>query len=649
MQIIIFLTSAIIFAVSLLPIVNAQKKKSTRRFAAVAAVGVGGRAATKRKKSGAKVVDGDEDVHRLLARSIQQRLNASSPTSSSDSIGSSYDIDTISKALRSIASTQATLKKIDGTAHEMYQRTHKSSTSLGDEEEEEEEEEDDESDGEEEDEDNEGSSSSSSGNKTKKKKTKLGGLKVAGRMSRNAARVGCIADAFFAAELCELLEDNHLSDLSLDVNDDDEGTLASWTGRKVLLNTTIYSDGDDEATSDQQNHHRLAISILVIYEQDYNGGAGREHGGVDDLLSVTKEELEDDDDGSGERTAQSIPQQNATNTKKPRGRYLIVLSDHFENTQSGHRASSSRSRGSNDLPLIISTLDKPPQRLRMHPKRSEEMDSSSSSSASVCGPLYHMARKVLETVQPVLDMENPVTIATESSEESNADEGNGDENEQGTRASTGDDSESKKAAIHFVGYSLAGGVAAISACIMEGTLPCLQHQQFTGSGSARTSALCLGPPPCLSSNLQSDFVTSIIHGDDVVCRTTHGTINHLCDRARRTIKGGILGRSVGWMGEAVSLTVSGLKGNSNNEKKGVSLVVPGSVYLVRPRRIGGGSSSIHEIGGRGSRESLRAALLWQLNDVLVSKSLWAHHRLDAYIQSLDKVRLKGFGDDPSSD
>ena len=106
------------------------------------------------------------------------------------------------------------------------------------------------------------------------------------------------------------------------------------------------------------------------------------------------------------------------------------------------------------------------------------------------------------------------------------------------------------------------------------------------------------------------------------------------------------------MGEAVSLTVSGLKGNnnnSNNDKKESPFVVPGNVYLVRPRRIGGGSSSIHEISGRGGRESLRAALLWQLNDVLVSKSLWAHHRLDAYIHSLDKVRLKGFADDPTSE
>ena len=34
----------------------------------------------------------------------------------------------------------------------------------------------------------------------------IAGLKVAGRMSRNAARVGCIADALFAAELCELIQ-----------------------------------------------------------------------------------------------------------------------------------------------------------------------------------------------------------------------------------------------------------------------------------------------------------------------------------------------------------------------------------------------------------------------------------------------------------
>lgn len=181
------------------------------------------------------------DAYQLLARSIQKRLNA--PTDSEGS-PSQYDIDSISSALRSLSTTQSALKKIDGTAHEMYQRTHKSSTSL-----------DDESD----DEDNGHDG-------------KVGGLKVKGRMSRNAARVGCLADALFAAELCELImmappatildggaaidgDENEVDTNDIVYNED--GTLAPWTGRKVVLNTTIHSD----------THANFAISVLVIYER----------------------------------------------------------------------------------------------------------------------------------------------------------------------------------------------------------------------------------------------------------------------------------------------------------------------------------------------------------------------------------------------
>ena len=97
------------------------------------------------------------------------------------------------------------------------------------------------------------------------------------------------------------------------------------------------------------------------------------------------------------------------------------------------------------------------------------------------------------------------------------------------------------------------------------------------------------------------------------------------------------------MSQAVKLTVSGLTSSSSSSSKESRLVVPGQVYIVRPRRIGGGSSSIHEVGGRGGN-TLRATLLWQLNDILLSKSLWSHHRLETYIRSLDRVRLKGFAD-----
>lgn len=71
------------------------------------------------------------------------------------------------------------------------------------------------------------------------------------------------------------------------------------------------------------------------------------------------------------------------------------------------------------------------------------------------------------------------------------------------------------------------------------------------------------------------------------------------------------------------------------------LVVPGQAFLIRPRRLGG-VCSMHEVGGlKGGREALRAAVLWQLNDVLLSNSLWKHHQLADYINGLDKVHLRG--------
>ena len=54
---------------------------------------------------------------------------------------------------------------------------------------------------------------------------------------------------------------------------------------------------------------------------------------------------------------------------------------------------------------------------------------------------------------------------------------------------------------------------------------------------------------------------------------------------------------------------------------------------------------MHEVGSsKGGREALRAAVLWQLHDVLLSKSMWKHHQLESYIHGLDRVQLRGFDD-----
>jgi hypothetical protein len=48
---------------------------------------------------------------------------------------------------------------------------------------------------------------------------------------------------------------------------------------------------------------------------------------------------------------------------------------------------------------------------------------------------------------------------------------------------------------------------------------------------------------------------------------------------------------------------------------------------------------------KGGREALHEALLWQMHDVLLSKSMWKHHDLESYIRGLDRVQLCGYADD----
>jgi len=486
---------------------------------------------------------------------------------------SDYDVKTISSALKGLSTTQSALKRIDGTAHEMYQRTHKSSTTLdGD------------------DDDDEDSSE------------KIGGLKVKGRMSRNAARVGCVADALFAAELCELATSSS--------SENEDGTLADWTEREIVFNETIYPD---ESAQDKQSH--VALSVLIIYEPTYNGGAGVRHGGIEDLLSFAKEEADDDSD-----SAESNSSTQSTSSSSQRGRFIIILSD--------KDASSSK----NDLPYIISTLDVPPIRVELN----------SQSKASANGPLYRLAGSLIRSIGEVIDS---------SDKKDNAEEVGKELSDNESDPGVSNDAQkhpSDLPAIHIVGHSLSAAVGALTANILEGRLPMPASEQtsekrWSGFARDRVSALCLGCPPCISG-IEVDFITSIINGDDVVCRSSYSTLQRLYGRTERSIKGGILGKGVGLMSDAARLTVTGLTSGSS-KKQDANLSVPGRVYLIRPRRLGGGSSSIHEVGGSiGGRENFRAAVLWQLNDVLLSKSLWKHHSQSSYIRSLDRVQLKGFLD-----
>ena len=108
---------------------------------------------------------------------------------------------------------------------------------------------------------------------------------VAGRAQRSAARIAATAEALLACELVEAVENPNI------LEDD------TLQGREVLLNITA---NDDTVKLGDSN-----LAILLLYEENYNGGAGLDHGTINSLT--------DGDDRNG--------------PNKNKGRILVVLGD----------------------------------------------------------------------------------------------------------------------------------------------------------------------------------------------------------------------------------------------------------------------------------------------------------------------------------
>lgn len=254
---------------------------------------------------------------------------------------------------------------------------------------------------------------------------------------------------------------------------------------------------------------------------------------------------------------------------------------------------------SSQLAETLQILDHTPKRTQLHQGLVKE-------AASVQPYLYRAASTTIKTIESVLRKHN-------------------------------------ETAVHIVGYSLSGGVAALSAAILEGHISCpdKKHKDLQGFAKNRVSAITLGAPPSMSANIPADYITSIVYGDDIVCRASKISIDRLLQRIKKVMKGNLFG--VGRVADTISLASSSLMSHAHgSEGEETRLAISGRAFLIRPRRLGG-VCSIHEIGSqlKGGREALRAAILWQLNDVLLSKSLWKHHTLDSYIRGMDKLYLRG--------
>ncbi|CAM9575157.1 unnamed protein product [Chrysoparadoxa australica] len=210
-----------------------------------------------------------------------------------------------------------------------------------------------------------------------------------------------------------------------------------------------------------------------------------------------------------------------------------------------------------------------------------------------------------------------------------------------------------KFAVHCVGHSLGGAVAAVMAGTLEGTLAVdsasgsseEDEEEVEGDEGAcsmtlpsevKVSCVTLGCPPCISRGINMPFVTSFVLGDDMVPRCSHTSLARLKQRLNPLIKsGGFLGRGLAMgttmLTDVAGVAVQGVKqhGTGGAEEE---LTVPGRVWFVKPRRLHGGATMVQVMRG-----NLREDMLWQLHEILLSKSMLQHHTLHNYITTLDRV------------
>jgi len=504
----------------------------------------GGASPEKKKKK--------KHVFRSLAQAILPYLIREEQ----DGHGEHVTIEDVANALEALASSQQTFKGIDGVAHEAYQRTHA----------------------------NEDIS-----------------LHVSGRAMRTVARTRAVAIGLEACELCEMVAD--WADRDDDRDDDDRdnnghGTLphhrnGTLADKQILLR--------DKITVEYQKK-KLNVTVLVLYEPTYRGGAGIEHQSL-----------------FGERPSTVY-----------HGRLLLVLGtadSSIENT--------------------LQVLGLPSQLVALQSTQHE--------AASVQPMLYRAASQILHKVGSVMSPYNT-------------------------------------SAIHVVGHSLAGGITTILATILEGHMapykgPSTSRKRSkrknarqnnvtaigderngetldttttttttttlmvgTGWGRGRTSAVVLGAPPSVSANVPTDtLVTSIVYGDDWVCRTTDASLKRLLARVQPILKRrkSVLTKRVALFGDTVKLATQGLTSHAHGregEEGRLASTTGSQAYLLRPRRYGN-HVSIHEMGRSSGREAIRAAVLWQLSDIMLSPSYAKHHTLDSYIHGLDRVHVRGLEDE----
>lgn len=227
--------------------------------------------------------------------------------------------------------------------------------------------------------------------------------------------------------------------------------------------------------------------------------------------------------------------------------------------------------------------------------------------------------------------------------------------------------------LRFVGHSFGAAVAAVLCGLLSESLACTGATPELESESELTenrdwrrrvkaTCLALGPCPCVGATLPLPGVTSLVLGDDFIARAQPSSLMRLKHRLQRmlpqsheadVVEGVKAAAQIGsaWFADTFSSTLSNFNQRSTLDSKRrhkpsptkvdedaeleggnvEMLLCPGLVYLLKPRSTGEVAMVTTKRGGFGE------AVLWQMHETLMSKSMLAHHTLEAYVQSLGKA------------
>ena len=189
--------------------------------------------------------------------------------------------------------------------------------------------------------------------------------------------------------------------------------------------------------------------------------------------------------------------------------------------------------------------------------------------------------------------------------------------------------------IRVLGHSVSGAVGAYLSMLLDGALSASLERAapILGLYHDRVRCITLASPPCISRTVVPRFITSLICGDDIICRAHHDSLKYMKRRILSSLKtsSSLIGFIPGstFLADMAAVAGKGVASYTGNKHDLESVHIPGRVFFMKNRKHKNGASFQRVLRGNWQED-----MLWSLRDILLSSRMFEHHDLKAYIATL---------------